>query len=147
MSFSPESTDFDEGVLIGAHLPQTDPESGAAIDAEPEEDRWVSIHAVRRIRQRLGIPKKAAQREAERALDGGRIEDFNGRFRRHLDWLRHRHGNGANYRITKNAIFAFQYGVLATVFPLPKQHRKSAIQQLKRLDAVRQETGMMTANA
>lgn len=140
MSFSLESTDFDEGILSAADLPQIDPESGAALDAEPEEDRWVSIHAVRRIRQRLGIPKKAAQREAERALEGGRIEDFRGGFRRHLDWLRHRHGNGANYRITRNAIFAFQYGVLATVLTIPKQHRKSAAQQLKRLEAAAQET-------
>ncbi|WP_157374345.1 hypothetical protein [Salipiger sp. CCB-MM3] len=114
-------------------LPEFDPETGVALSELPERN-WVSDHAVKRIRKRLGVPKKAAQREAERALDGAKISDFVGQFRRHLDWLRHRHGVGATYRVTSNAIFAFQYGDLATVLPIPAQYRNTVNAQLKRME-------------
>ncbi|MHA6346428.1 hypothetical protein [Roseivivax sp. CAU 1761] len=100
--------------------------------AEPRPD-WISDHAVKRIRQRLGLPKRAAQREAERALEGAHVRHFTGSFRRYLDYLRHLHGVGAHYRITRSAIFAFKYGNLATVFPVPPKHRKSANAQMERL--------------
>lgn len=87
---------------------------------------WISDHAIERIRKRLGINKKAAAREAQRALKGAPIDHFSGRFRRHLDHIRKLHGDGADYRVTASAIFAFQYGNLATVFQVPQAHRKSA---------------------
>lgn len=117
---------------IALDLPEVDPETGAALGDLPERD-WVSNHAVRRIRKRLGVPKKTAQREAERALDGAKVTDFVGQFRRHLDWLRHRHGLGASYRVTRNAIFAFQYGNLATVLPIPVQYRNTVHAQFERM--------------
>lgn len=93
----------------------------------------VSDHAVKRIRERLGLNKKAAAREAERALDGLRIDEVVGRLRRWLDRQRHLHGLDADYRVTPAGVFAYRFGTLATVLPHEPQHRKSAMAQWQKL--------------
>ncbi len=87
----------------------------------------VSRHAVKRIRQRLGLPKKAAQADVERALERGlKIEDCVGRLRRYLDYMRHTHGDTCEFRVTPSAVYVVAGDVLVTVFPLPNAHKKQA---------------------
>lgn len=96
------------------------------------ENTNISKHAVKRIRERLGLPKKAAIREAEKALGGLKIEECGGRLRRYLDSLRHLHGDAADYRVTPHAVYAFKFGVMTTVFQLPHAHRRSAKTQWRK---------------
>ncbi len=93
----------------------------------------VHSHAVKRIRGRLGLPKKAAEREALRALDGLRIDELGGRLRRYMDNLRHYHGHDADYRLTPAGVFAYRHGMLVTVFKIDVAHKKSAQTQWQKL--------------
>lgn len=84
----------------------------------------VSKHATKRIRERLGLPKKAAQSEAERAFEKGlRIDELCGRLRRFLDRKHLILRDGADYRITPAAIYVIKNDVLVTVMPVPEELR------------------------
>lgn len=77
-------------------------------------------HSVKRIRQRLGVPKKSAERCARRALAHGRsCEEFTGEFRAYLDnVMRGQPGNNF-IRVHGEHLFIFSGNVLITVFDLP----------------------------
>lgn len=101
----------------------------------------VSNHAVKRIRQRLGLNKSAATREAERAENGMCIADCGGRLRRYLDEQRHFHGKGTDFRVTPAGLFAYQYGNLATVLPWPDAHKKQVLSQWKKFSKRNVDSG------
>ncbi|TPM37066.1 hypothetical protein [Mesorhizobium sp. B2-3-2] len=78
-----------------------------------------SDHGLKRMRQRRGLPKKAAEREIERAhSDGTPRTDYSGRMRRTLDALFHRHGHFGDYRVWRGWVFVFKGHSFVTVFPL-----------------------------
>jgi hypothetical protein len=81
-------------------------------------------HSVKRMRKRLGINKQGTQRELERIKDGMKIKDCAGRLRRYLDHQRQLHGMHAHFRITPNAVYAFQGEALTTAWIMPKKTRK-----------------------
>jgi hypothetical protein len=89
----------------------------------------ISRHAVKRIRERLGLPKKAAEREVERALDGIDSTECSGQLRRYLDRMSIE--RNAYYKVTPSGIFTFSKsdGVLVTVLPVP-EHLRSIIQNI-----------------
>lgn len=94
----------------------------AAIDAlelEAQEAFSVSEHGILRARQRLGIPKRAVEREIERALERGTPRtELSGRIRRTLDHLFHRYGHRGDYRVWRGFIFVFKGRTFVTVLAL-----------------------------
>ena len=100
----------------------------------------VSKHGSKRARQRVGIPKKAVERNAQRALtDGIGYREASGALRRYLGWLYERYdGNGNNIRIYGDKVWVFHDGILITVLNVPSEHRKAAVDQQRK---VRQNNG------
>lgn len=92
---------------------------GEALAADLMTSVSASDHGVKRLRQRLGLPKKAVEREIARALESGTPRtDFSGRMRRTLDYLFHRHGHYGDYRVWRGWIFIFKGQTFVTVIPL-----------------------------
>ena len=85
---------------------------------------YLTTHAIRRTRERLGVPKRSARRAAERALElGYKRENFSGAFGAFLDTTRERHNNGNMLRVYKDYLYIFENGILITMFLLPPQYR------------------------
>lgn len=86
----------------------------------------VTQHGGKRVRERLGIPKKAVARMAELALaEGKRHSDFAGSMRRYLDsvFLEHRTAN--NMRVYAQHLFLFDGPSLITAWQLPPKFRNT----------------------
>lgn len=85
-----------------------------------ESGLMLSDHGVKRMRQRLGLPKTAVEKEVVRAKTNGISRtDFSGRMRRVLDALYHKFGHYGDYRVYRGCIFIFKGDHFVTVFPLP----------------------------
>lgn len=84
----------------------------------------ITNHAAKRVRQRLGIPKRAVPDMVQRAYDSG-IEHATarGRLKRYLDKLYLEHMNASNMRVFGMFIYLFRGQTLITVLPLPKNLR------------------------
>jgi len=94
----------------------------------------VTRHANKRIRQRIGIPKGAVERNADKALRSGvpRTE-YGGQLRRYLDSLYFRYGCAADNIMTYNDhVYVFNGGILITVLHLPSRYLKAAQAQQKK---------------
>ena len=92
----------------------------------------VTRHAEKRTRSRLGLPKRAAGKNAERALrDGIRHKDVNGSLRRLVDALYFRNMAGNNIRIYNSFVYIFHDQTLITVFNLPRRYQQAAIKLQK----------------
>lgn len=90
-----------------------------ALEAELVSALRATDHGIRRLRQRMGLPKKATEKEIARAFDGGTPRTaFSGRMRRTLDALFHRHGHHGDYRVWRGHVFVFKGPVFITVLPL-----------------------------
>lgn len=89
------------------------------------ESVYISDHAGERMKERLGIPKSARQRTAQRAYDEGlKHADTIGNLRRYLDKQYLSHGQANNMRIHGHHIFVFSNASLITVLHLPQNlHR------------------------
>ena len=93
----------------------------------------VTSHAKDRIKQRCGLPKRAAIRNAEKALQQGISHaDTTGRFKKYFDYLYLSHGNANNIRVLGDKVYIFCGESLITVLSLPNQHRSVASKLLKR---------------
>jgi hypothetical protein len=81
----------------------------------------ISEHASTRMKERLGIPKSAHQRTAQRAFDQGvkHSETF-GNLCRYLDKQYLSHSQANNMRVHGHHIFVFADTVLITVLHLPQ---------------------------
>lgn len=87
----------------------------------------VTDHAARRTKERLGISKRAAEKNAEKALQTGiRHCDTSGGLNRYISALYWRHQTANNVRIYCDNVYIFHDSVLITVFPLPQKYRKTA---------------------
>lgn len=88
----------------------------------------VSDHGTDRMRERLGIPKKAAARMAEKALiEGTPHYEFSGSLRRYLDWIvlhdLPRHGAKV-VRVYGQHVFLFGLDdTLVTAWLLPAKYK------------------------
>lgn len=93
----------------------------------------VTKHAAKRIKQRLGLPMRGAEKTARLAMEKGlRHGDTTGYLRRYMDALYLRHRVADNVRIWNGNAYLFAGDVLITVFPLPPRMRKEAEKQIKR---------------
>jgi hypothetical protein len=95
----------------------------------------VSQHADERIRERCGLPKRAVEKNAAKALsDGITHEETSGRLKKYLDFLFLTHRRATNIRIYGCFVYLFTKHTLITVFPLPRDHlnaTKKIIQRRK----------------
>lgn len=85
----------------------------------------VTIHANKRIRERVGIPKRAIDRYAANALqDGLTHSDCKGSLKRYVDSLYFRNPDANNIRIYNGSVYIFHDDILITVLTLPQKYRK-----------------------
>ena len=113
-----------------------------------EHDIRLSRHGERRARQRVGLPKRAVERNAQRALtEGIGYREASGALRRYISWLYELYdGNGNNIRIYGDKVWIFHDAILITVLNVPSEHRKAAVSaQAKRraegASAAKQDAG------
>ena len=110
------------------------------IGKKKEEKKMAILtnHGKKRIKERAGIPKKAAQASIERALSEGLDrKDLSGSLRRYVDWIYHQNEfDGKTIKIYGNMIYIFDRMVLITTFVLPTKYIKTAemIKEKKKRD-------------
>lgn len=87
----------------------------------------VSRHAAQRTRERLGLPKKSVERNAQRAFENGvdRLSTT-GKLRRYLDavWWGDTPKDGI--RVYHRNVYIFNDGILVTVMDLPRRYYEAA---------------------
>ena len=89
---------------------------------------YVTKHGNKRSRERIGIPKKAVDRNAKNALENGLTHgQTRGGLKRYLDFL-YFHGNGEanNMRVYGDHVYLFHDEILITVLNVPPEYRKQA---------------------
>jgi len=93
------------------------------------DDKTVDLtrHAEKRIRQRLGINKKATGRNAEKALQHGVTHaEATGRLCKYLDGIFLHNCRPTNMRVYNHSTYLFRDTKLITVLPLPRNLWKLA---------------------
>lgn len=100
-----------------------------------QHELQVSKHGAKRARQRVGLPKKAVERNAQRALaEGIGYREATGALRRYISWLYELYdGNGNNIRIYGDKVWIFHDSILITVLNVPGEHRKAAKWQQRKV--------------
>jgi len=92
----------------------------------------ITRHAAKRIRERQGIPKRASQKTADKALaEGLTYEDTSGSLRRFISALYLKRGTANNIRIYCDQVYIFHDETLITVFPLPQKYRRT-VREIRR---------------
>lgn len=85
----------------------------------------ITKHAEKRIKQRLGLGKKAVLRLAERALTQGKTHaEFTGGMKRFLDKVYLSHKTANNLRVLNYYVFIFCNDTLITVLSLPRKYHR-----------------------
>jgi hypothetical protein len=87
------------------------------------EDKSIKLtrHSLKRLKERVGLPKKACQKHAEKAFaDGLTHSDMKGQAKRYIDKLYLEHRNANNIRAYGEFIFLFKNNTLITVLNKPK---------------------------
>lgn len=98
------------------------------------EDKIIVVthHAVKRIRERVGVTKKASDALALRALDEGLSHtELKGNLRKFVDGLFLRSKSANNMRVLHDKVYLFKNNLLITVISLPHNLAKIAL-KLKR---------------
>lgn len=97
----------------------------------------VTKHGAKRIKERLGLPKKAVEKNAAMALEHGLSHsECKGDLKRYIDGLYFQHGSGSKYRIYNHHIYCFTFNTnkLITTMDLPPKLHKLADKLQKRKD-------------
>ena len=90
-------------------------------------DTTVSRHAEERTKSRLGISKKIAAKNAQKAWENGLTHaEAKGGLRRYLDYLYLSHRVATNIRVYHHHVYLFKGTKLVTVFQLPQKFEKLA---------------------
>ena len=83
---------------------------------------YVTNHSKKRIKERVGIPKKSAERQAKLALERGfSHNETKGRLNKYLSKIYLSHNTGNNLKVYNNHVFLFHNDVLVTVLNLPSE--------------------------
>ena len=86
----------------------------------------VTKHAMKRTKERLGLPKRVSEKNAEKALLYGiRHKETSGSLHRYIEVLYWKNQAANNIRIYCNSVYIFNDDTLITVFPLPQKYRKT----------------------
>lgn len=87
----------------------------------------ITRHGDRRMRERMGIPRKSVQRMATRALrEGIPRTETKGSLRRYLDALYHYNENANNIRVWSEKVWIFSGNTLITVLDLHQRYKNRA---------------------
>ena len=88
----------------------------------------VTRHADGCMRERVGVPRRAVEKLARKALtDGLTRHDFHGPLRRYLDALYHYNRSAVNIRVWSEKVYIFSdRNVLITVLDLPNKYKSRA---------------------
>lgn len=85
---------------------------------------YISGHGEERMRKRLGLPRRAAQRTAEKALkDGATHGQFTGSFKRYLDSVFFSNPAINNLRVHAGTLYLFANETLVTCWQVPTKYR------------------------
>ena len=84
----------------------------------------VSKHAIKRMKERLGLPKKACQKASDIAFEKGvKHSNTKGRIHKFFTYLYHRNKTANNLRVYGKYVYVFAGNTLITVVPLPSTMR------------------------
>lgn len=87
-------------------------------------DAIITTHADERVRKRLGLPRKAVEKQAAAALARGATHaDYSGSFRRYLDKVFLSERNASNMRVHAGHLYLFNGDTLITCWPIPPKFR------------------------
>lgn len=93
----------------------------------------LTYHAEERSKERLGLSKSSAARNAQTAFrDGLRHGELTGNLLKYADGQFLKHGTANNIRVYGDYFYIFSAEVLITVIPVPVQMRKIAAKLRKR---------------
>lgn len=93
----------------------------------------VTWHGKNRLKERVGIPKRASQRQTQRAFERGiTLEETVGSLRNYLDGVYLREGTANNLRIWNGSVYIFKDERLLTVYALPSRFRKTELSIMKK---------------
>lgn len=82
----------------------------------------VTNHGKKRIKDRLGLSKGLAEKNATKALQFGLTHaDTKGKLHRHLDGIYLLNCRPNNMRVYNHSIYLFRGNILITVLPLPNK--------------------------
>lgn len=82
----------------------------------------VTDHGRKRVKNRLGLSKKIAEKNAEKALQFGITHsETGGKLHRHLDGIYLLNYKPNNMRVYNHSIYLFRGNTLITVLPLPNR--------------------------
>lgn len=85
-----------------------------------EQDVRITKHSRQRTKDRLGIKKKIAEKNAVKALNNGITHAMaTGNLKRYLDKLYLSHKQGNNMRVYHRYVYIFHDTTLITIVPLP----------------------------
>jgi len=88
---------------------------------------YITNHAEDRFKERVGLPKRLAAKNAALALERGITHaEATGKLRHYFDKLYMAQETANNIRIYCGNVYIFSYDTLITVFPLPQSLRKIA---------------------
>lgn len=80
----------------------------------------VTAHGKKRTKNRLGLSKKNADKQADKALEFGVPHAAaKGRLKKYMDGLYLRHEQGNNNRVYNRKVYIFQGNILITILNLP----------------------------
>lgn len=84
----------------------------------------VSRHAVKRTKERVGLSKKIADKNAQKALDEGITHaEAKGSLSRYLDRIYFTNRSINSIRIYQHNVYLFADKTLVTILPLPPKYR------------------------
>ena len=91
-------------------------------------DAILTHHAKKRAKQRLGINKRSSQKQADKALEFGLLNnEFSGSFRRYLDGLYFKYETAGAVRVYGEHVYLFNTeDVLITIMHVPTKYKRLA---------------------
>lgn len=82
----------------------------------------MTVHSIQRTKERTGLSKKIAEKNAEKALENGLSHsDCKAGLKRYMDRRYFSNENANNLRVYHRYVYVFQANKLITVLPLPRR--------------------------
>lgn len=96
-------------------------------DIRYDDDIHVTYHGVKRVRERLGLPKNAVMRNLDKALKYGVPREYiHGPLRRYIDALYYQYETANNLRVYNRHVYVICGDVLVTVLNVPYKYFDAA---------------------
>lgn len=84
-------------------------------------------HGTKRSKERIGLPKRALERNAEKAYENGLTQsDLSGSLKRYMSKLFFNNQTAGNIRVYCGNVYIFSANRLVTVLELPERFKKIA---------------------